>query len=1033
MLYKKAITLTEVEPLNNPDFTKSANYDYIRNLHIQPVKLASTEKNGDGSDFDLQAEIKAHPDSLFVKCFAIKANETNDNGDWFGRDELKKAYGTFVGVPVFTNHQNNDVEKARGKVVHSWYDDVRDGIMVIMRVDAVAYPQLARGIKEGYMLSSSMGASRGYDLVLMSDLTSKRVDELQVGDEVITHTGKKEPIFAIAQTQEHENLYHIVWSGNKSGLALSHEHPVLILKKEDVENKKPEEMQNITPVFIPSSELKSDDYVLEWITDDTNFQLKEDSFLFRNYIAHRIKDVSIITNSEPTYYIQVGDIEDVNSDHSYILNDIATHNCQVAHSLCSICHNLSTGPQHYCSHIKERKTRKISGKFKCEYHKYGTEEKCPLCGSKRGEENNLDIKDVEVHEKNIGIRFVENSLVNVPACHDCGITEVIDTSKLLRKVAELRKSLPSLLKAAADHKIMCTDTQCATLINENDVKDVENSLNVISKFADRTHKDQSLLSSVDRLTKLASEKEMQDLKQAMDLVSGVVKVMIDQRGQVDLAFGSDLMEVLSGLQETYNELNDQGFGRLPPPGQETQTPTSPDMSAQPPLGGAPSPSPSSPTPTAGGASKVESGSAGQVGTVTSPLAASLVKGIFKKAKKVNKMGESWFTKVSDASMIEVARLSEEAQRFIRKLFGVKKPIIDPKTGKPTKGYKFEAPKFISADQVREAIQKLKLEKENKVEPSGIEAIEKRVPERLRSTLQGFDPNEEISEKNLIEKMFNVDGENYVVLEQEWTGGQRFKTDLDEKVLSLHFSPERYSQLYSDPVTRKFLQIKDNHFSGVTEPIGWVLVAPVKGDAWVINQMQSDVISQYLKMKKNITSAQQAIDENELNIRLEAGGRKEWIPFLAANQQLKDALMQDPTLINQLPHTNVPNEIQRFIQEQGHTIRPARRQVDPSSSKFTAEEITYVDNILGKIIEEWPQILLTVVQRMALKSGVKDIYMNTTQTVGSGLNEQKAKFFYDLFPQRMEFGQKEVDFRGKGQEQLWHRRANNKVKIPFKFG
>ena len=34
-------------------------------------------------------------DSLFVKCFAIKADETNDNGDHFQKDELQKAYGNF--------------------------------------------------------------------------------------------------------------------------------------------------------------------------------------------------------------------------------------------------------------------------------------------------------------------------------------------------------------------------------------------------------------------------------------------------------------------------------------------------------------------------------------------------------------------------------------------------------------------------------------------------------------------------------------------------------------------------------------------------------------------------------------------------------------------------------------------------------------------------------------------------------------------------------------------------------------------------
>jgi hypothetical protein len=127
-------------------------------------KEAEMGTDSDATRFDLEAEIKSHPDSLFVKCFAIKADEMNDNGDWFGYTELKEATSTFVGVPVFTNHNNADAEAARGKVVHSWWDENRKGIMIIARVDAEAYPQLARGIKEEYIMGTSMGCQVKYSI-----------------------------------------------------------------------------------------------------------------------------------------------------------------------------------------------------------------------------------------------------------------------------------------------------------------------------------------------------------------------------------------------------------------------------------------------------------------------------------------------------------------------------------------------------------------------------------------------------------------------------------------------------------------------------------------------------------------------------------------------------------------------------------------------------------------------------------------------------------------------------------------------------
>jgi hypothetical protein len=471
MFEKRATaTLVPIEVLNNPDFS-NGKFDFIQNLNLKisiASKEAATNKDGDSPIFDLEAEVKDHPDSLYVKCFAIKANETNDNGDWFSTDELKKSYATFVGKPVFTNHQNNDVEKARGKVVHSWYDDERDGIMIIARVDAVAYPHLARGIKEKYMLSTSMGA-------------------------------------------------------------------------------------------------------------------------------------------------------------------------QVAYSLCSICHNYASKPHEYCGHIKEQKGRKLSGVFECQYHTRGTEDKCPICSSIKGEKKLNKIADLDAHEKNYGINFIENSFVVNPACHECGVTEVIDISKFLKKVAEINAQLPGLLKSASSHAIACTDKTCISLIGEKEEEIFKTALSHINNMANRLKDIERLekLSNItisSNLSKFAGEQELTDLRTALDLVSKVSKKMIDQKAQVDLEFLEDLVKAMSQLQETIDELTQMGYGRL----QDSSTPTSPAMDS---LSGpgaaptAPSLSPDAANPLAG-ESKIQSGSAGQVGNVTTPLA-SLKDGIIKGGKKIN--------------------------------------------------------------------------------------------------------------------------------------------------------------------------------------------------------------------------------------------------------------------------------------------------------------------------------------------------------------------------------------------------------------
>jgi hypothetical protein len=476
MFEKRAFTLINPMPLNIPKSTDDL-YEHLAvglddALHntLNNIKTASTVEaemltDGDSPDFDLEAEIKAHPDSLFVKCFAILADEMNDNGDFFSKEELKKATASFVGVPVFTNHQNSDAEEARGKVVHSWWNDERNGIDIIARVDAEAYPKLARGIKEEYIMGTSMG-------------------------------------------------------------------------------------------------------------------------------------------------------------------------CQVQYSLCSICHNKAETPDQYCSHIQERKTRTISARTECKYHEHGDGD-CPLCECKKGETKKLVIKDAEVFEYNYGIKFIENSFVVNPACHSCGVTEIIDSKSFLEKVsnvnrcmtriklahsqgklfktaagsfvdfdaeaftnkvAVLNEKLPPLLKAVSEHDVLCTDTQCV---------------------------------------KLAGQKEIESLNQALDLITTVSQSMLSQKDQLDLEFLSDLVTVLSDLQEVTDELTTQGYGRLPSPegdqiqeGQEGQ-----EGQEQAPMTSMPM------NPTGGGGSKIHTGPAGEAGNVTSPLAQKHIN-LSKMAAFVQKVKKS---------------------------------------------------------------------------------------------------------------------------------------------------------------------------------------------------------------------------------------------------------------------------------------------------------------------------------------------------------------------------------------------------------
>lgn len=159
---------------------------------------------------DIVAEMGKHPDALWIRVKAIEAEIPNDNGDCFSRDEIKKSYRTFEGCPVFTNHENTKVENAKGKVVKAEWDEKEGAVYCTMFVDREANAPLCRAIEEGYITDVSMGtqvdfstcsvcANKAYTAedycfvpgtpVLMSDLSVKNIEDVNVGDSVIDVNG----------------------------------------------------------------------------------------------------------------------------------------------------------------------------------------------------------------------------------------------------------------------------------------------------------------------------------------------------------------------------------------------------------------------------------------------------------------------------------------------------------------------------------------------------------------------------------------------------------------------------------------------------------------------------------------------------------------------------------------------------------------------------------------------------------------------------------------------------------------------------
>jgi hypothetical protein len=169
--------------INESFMKKMASHEILDFVKTSDKEEKEKEERGEPhtlcypEDFDLKADIAEHPDNLYVRALAIVADEPNDNGDCFSEEELKSSFHTFVGCPHFVNHKNDDVEEARGTVVYAAWSDEEHGIVTIGRVDAKAYPKLARGIAEGYISGVSMGCQVEYSTCSVCDNKAVKEDD----------------------------------------------------------------------------------------------------------------------------------------------------------------------------------------------------------------------------------------------------------------------------------------------------------------------------------------------------------------------------------------------------------------------------------------------------------------------------------------------------------------------------------------------------------------------------------------------------------------------------------------------------------------------------------------------------------------------------------------------------------------------------------------------------------------------------------------------------------------------------------------
>lgn len=170
---------------------------------------------------------------LYVSVRACTADVPNLNFDMLPHEELKTAYRTFVGKPVYVNHSNTNLDRARGYIIDAVYhdEDPEDRwIEILMEMDEVTFPRLCALIRSGDIDTVSMGLNCFVPgtHITMSNGTVKNIEDVAVGDEVITHLGNVRRVADTMASLHSGIVYEVRSYGSKRPMVLTDEHPVWV-------------------------------------------------------------------------------------------------------------------------------------------------------------------------------------------------------------------------------------------------------------------------------------------------------------------------------------------------------------------------------------------------------------------------------------------------------------------------------------------------------------------------------------------------------------------------------------------------------------------------------------------------------------------------------------------------------------------------------------------------------------------------------------------------------------------------------------
>ena len=151
------------------------------------------------------------------------------------------GYPTFYNAHAFQHHVNKDPARAFGSVYYTMWDNHMKRVLLILELSGAAATRMgAQGvldrIENGEFPDVSMGCFSAGMLVSMADGTRKPIEDVTVGEKVITHKGRVRKVTEVHKRKYKGDLYSIKAEAHRV-LRCTHRHPLLSVLEYDVKKK----------------------------------------------------------------------------------------------------------------------------------------------------------------------------------------------------------------------------------------------------------------------------------------------------------------------------------------------------------------------------------------------------------------------------------------------------------------------------------------------------------------------------------------------------------------------------------------------------------------------------------------------------------------------------------------------------------------------------------------------------------------------------------------------------------------------------